>query len=192
MKRNASEAFDNSISPSDIAVLYSNGRFGQRVDPMEEEGRHGTVWSDAEKCIFLDRFLHHPKDFRTIASIENLRRKSVKDCIKYYYDYKKTVPYKQALKEFRQWKKSPDVVFFDATVQSLLAVGAIAKDEDNPKKFILPEIDRSNHTRSFFCMRLAVINSPTSTAKVQTDLKGGSRKTRASMRNARGEAKNVS
>ena len=66
-------------------------------DPLseEEERRHVNIWSDMEKCIFLDRFLHHPKDFRKIASF--LKNKSTKDCVQFFYYSKKTVPYKHAL-----------------------------------------------------------------------------------------------
>ena len=86
----------------------------------EEERRHVNVWTDMEKCIFLDRFLHHPKDFRKIASF--LRNKTTKDCIRFYYDSKKSVPYKHALKEFLQRKKRRgDVVSWDATIQSALS-----------------------------------------------------------------------
>mmetsp|Transcript_35125 Transcript_35125/g.75851 ORF Transcript_35125/g.75851 Transcript_35125/m.75851 type:complete len:535 (+) Transcript_35125:98-1702(+) len=169
-----------------IDTSYSTGRILQRVeDPATEETRRqGTiVWSDIEKCIFLDSFFHHPKKFRKISSF--LPNKTTKDCVQYYYDSKQNIPYKQASKEFRLWKKSPDVVFFDATVVSLLQVGAITKDENDSEKFILPEIDLSRHTRQFDRLRLAVMNKISYDGKAQAILKGGGRNTRASKRTAR-------
>jgi hypothetical protein len=78
-----------------ISASYTGGFFGMRVgDPLckEEEHHHINIWSDIEKCIFLDRFLHHPKDFCKITSF--LKNKSTKDCIQFYYNPKKTFPYK--------------------------------------------------------------------------------------------------
>ncbi len=144
-----------------LFASHSNGFFAQRVDDMladEEERRHVNIWSDMEKCIFLDRFLHHPKDFRKIASF--LRNKSTKDCIKFYYDSKKTVPYKQALKEFLLRKKRRgDVVPWDATIQSVLSVGATVKagsSAEKPLKISIPDNDCTYHTKSFHPMKLEV------------------------------------
>lgn len=124
----------------------------------EEERRHVNIWSDMEKCIFLDRFLHHPKDFRKIASF--LKNKTTKDCIKFYYDSKKTVPYKHALKEFiHRKKKRGDVVSWDATIQACLATGAVIKagsSSEKPLKFVLPESDYTYHTINFHPLRLEV------------------------------------
>ena len=144
-----------------LFATFSNSFSGQRVDDMladEEERRHASIWSDMEKCIFLDRFLHHPKDFRKIASF--LRNKSTKDCIKFYYDSKKTVPYKQALKEFLLRKKRRgDVVPWDATIQSVLSVGATVKagsSTEKPLRISVPESDCTYHSKSFHPMKLEV------------------------------------
>lgn len=127
----------------------------------EEERRHLNVWTDMEKCIFLDRFLHHPKDFRKIASF--LRNKTTKDCIQFYYDSKKSIPFKHALKEFINRKKQRgNVVSWDATIQSALSVGAIVKVGNNPEKplkFLLPSNDYTFHTKAFHPMRLEIFNS---------------------------------
>lgn len=124
----------------------------------EEERRHINVWTDMEKCIFFDRFLHHPKDFRKISSF--LRNKTTKDCIEFYYNSKKTIPYKHALKEFLQRKKRHGaVVGWDATIQAALSVGATIKPGESPEKplrFILPEHDYSFRTHLFHPMRLDV------------------------------------
>ena len=147
-----------------LFASHTDGFFGMRIaDPFceEEERRHVNIWSDMEKCIFLDRFLHHPKDFRKIASF--LKNKSTKDCVKFYYNSKKTVPYKHALKEFIQRKnRRGDVVSWDATIQACLSMGAVVKagcSPEKPLKFLLPEHDFTYHTRNFHPMRLEVFEN---------------------------------
>ncbi|KAL7535759.1 hypothetical protein ACHAXR_007767 [Thalassiosira sp. AJA248-18] len=200
-KRNAYEAFgNNNITPSAIVASYSNARVVYRVeDPVEEERRH-TCWSNAERCIFFDQYLHNPKNFKKISTF--LKDKSTKDCIKYYYDSKMKAQYNQVVKEFRQWKRSrSDVVSLNATVSSMLHIGAIVKKDNF---HTLPEIDASSHTESFPLLRLAVFDSlPISPAKDQTDgigLTTASRRnanagielTRASRRNNRDKSKDKS
>ncbi|KAL7552418.1 hypothetical protein ACHAWF_015659 [Thalassiosira exigua] len=161
----AKEAMEKRIKEGGCALPRQRVWLEGRVkDPMavEEEMRHINIWSDMEKCIFLDRFLHHPKDFRKIASF--LRNKTTKDCIRFYYDSKKTVPYKHALKEFLQRKKRRDAtqVSWDATIQACLAMGAVIKaggSPEKPLKFILPESDFTYHTRNFHPMRLEVFHA---------------------------------
>jgi len=110
-----------------------------------------NMWSDMEKCIFLDRFLQHPKDFRKIASF--LRNKSTKDCIAFYYDSKQSVPYKKALKEhIMRRKRRGDYHVWDATIQASLSVGAVVTagtSEAKPLLFSLPESDKTYFTRNF-------------------------------------------
>merc|ERR1719253_1795249 len=144
-----------------LFASYSNGFFGQHIaDPVseEEERRHINIWSDMEKCIFLDRFLHHPKDFRRIAFF--LRNKTTKDCIQFYYNSKKSVPYKHALKEFLQRKRRRgDVVSWDATIQACLAMGAIIKAGSSPEQPLIikpPAGDYTYHTKNFHPMKLEV------------------------------------
>jgi len=64
---------------------------------VERQSRYVNPWSDMEKCIFLDKFLQYPKNFRKIASF--LRRKSTHDAIEFYYDSKQCINYKALLKE---------------------------------------------------------------------------------------------
>jgi hypothetical protein len=89
---------------------------------VEKERANQNPWTDMEKCIFLDRFLQYPKDFRKIASF--IRDKSTADCVEFYYNSKKNMPYKTALKEHLQRKKKKMDVGWTATVQCALSAGA--------------------------------------------------------------------
>lgn len=137
-----------------MCATYIDTMSSRRVhDPLEEayEQKHKNPWSDVEKCIFLDRFLQHPKDFRKIASF--LKNKSVHDCISFYYDSKQSVPYKRALKEhFKRKKRSFDAVKWDATIQAAISVGATVRmgiSSEKPLIFDLPQDDLTFHTRHF-------------------------------------------
>jgi len=55
------------------------------------------AWNDVERCIFLDKFLQFPKDFKRIASY--LSNKTTEDVIAFYYDTKKQCDYKSYLSE---------------------------------------------------------------------------------------------
>ena len=59
-----------------------------------------------EKCIFLDKFLQYPKNFRKIASF--LRRKNTNDVVEFYYDSKQFINYKGLLKESETRRRGGD------------------------------------------------------------------------------------
>ncbi|KAL7557600.1 hypothetical protein ACA910_011812 [Epithemia clementina (nom. ined.)] len=127
---------------------------------LEAEIAITNIWTDMEKCIFLDRFMHHPKDFRKIASF--LRNKSTKDCVTFYYDLKQTVPYKTALKEFiLRRNRRGEYNVWDATMQAAVSVGAVVRaglDEQRPLVFTLPNHENSFATSSLHPIRSACID----------------------------------
>ena len=128
---------------------------------QDEKERHNVnPWTDIEKCIFLDRFLQHPKDFRKIASF--LKNKSVQDCISFYYDSKQSVPYKAALKEHLNRKKRKDSGSWEATIQASLSMGAIicaGISAEKPLIFKLPSNDNTFYTRHFHPMKMELLGS---------------------------------
>ena len=71
---------------------------GLILDPLKEfnDRKFQNMWTDPEKDLFKEKFLQHPKNFGMIA--QNLERKSVSDCVQYYYLTKKSVNFKQQLR----------------------------------------------------------------------------------------------
>ena len=131
-------------------------------DPLQEEKdrQHINPWTDIEKCIFLDRFLQHPKDFRKIASF--LKNKSVHDCISFYYDSKQCVPYKAALKEHLNRKKRRDSCSWEATMQAALSMGSkvcAGISDEKPLIFKLPPNDNTYYTFPFHPMKMEFLGS---------------------------------
>lgn len=136
-------------------------------DKYEEETRHINPWTDVEKCIFLDRFLQHPKDFRKIASF--LKNKSTRDCVVFYYDSKQSIPYKRALREHLQRKKRKADPKWDATIQAALCVGAVVtagSGPDKPLEFSLPSNDYTFCTRLFHPMQREIFDRINGTEEV--------------------------
>jgi hypothetical protein len=70
---------------------------------VDREERKCRPWSDMEKSVFLDKFMQFPKNFSKIAAF--LTDRSTKDCIKFYYDSKTSIPYKSLLREFDNRKR---------------------------------------------------------------------------------------
>lgn len=72
---------------------------GLILDPLKEysERKFVNTWTETEKEIFKEKFLLHPKNFGLIA--QSLERKTVADCVQYYYLSKKTENYKQLLRK---------------------------------------------------------------------------------------------
>lgn len=86
---------DHVLKPSP----HFDNRNGFIADPMElhDDVKCINIWTEGEKIIFREKYLQHPKNFGVIASF--LERKSVADCVRYYYISKKTENYKQLLKK---------------------------------------------------------------------------------------------
>jgi nuclear receptor co-repressor 1 len=74
-------------------------------DPLKEynERKFINMWTDAERDIFKEKFLLHPKNFGQIAQF--LERKTVSDCVQYYYLSKKTENYKQLLRKSKMRRR---------------------------------------------------------------------------------------
>ena len=82
---------------------------GLILDPLKEfnDRKFQNMWTDPEKDIFKEKFLQHPKNFGRIA--QNLERKSVSDCVLYYYMTKKSVNFKQQLRQMAAAAREEEV-----------------------------------------------------------------------------------
>ncbi|XP_065575578.1 nuclear receptor corepressor 1-like isoform X2 [Artemia franciscana] len=81
--------------------IYYDNTNGIVEDPMEghRERQLLNVWTEQEKDIFKEKYLQHPKGFALVKTF--LERKSIPDCVHYYYISKKTENYKQLLRKSR-------------------------------------------------------------------------------------------
>lgn len=147
----------------ELTAVYVNTFNSHKVDPVQEAREEAltNIWTDMEKCIFLDRFLQFPKDFRRIASF--LRNKTTMDCIAFYYDSKQTVPYKGALKEhILRRKKKGEYQVWDASIQSAVSCGAIitaGDGDEKPINFGLPKSDLTYRTHMLHPLKRAALDS---------------------------------
>uniref|UniRef100_A0A8C9TBI6 Nuclear receptor corepressor 2 n=1 Tax=Scleropages formosus TaxID=113540 RepID=A0A8C9TBI6_SCLFO len=78
-----------------IRFINMNGLMG---DPMKvyKDRQVMNMWSEQEKDTFREKFIQHPKNFGLIASF--LERKTVADCVLFYYLTKKNENYKNIVR----------------------------------------------------------------------------------------------
>ena len=88
------------LPPDERKRKFTNTN-GLIPDPMliYNERKYVNMWTDQERETFKEKYLQHPKNFGMIA--QYLERKTVSDCVQYYYMSKKTENYKQLLRKSR-------------------------------------------------------------------------------------------
>merc|ERR1712083_1175931 len=88
------------LPPEERKRKFTNTN-GLIQDPMliYNERKYVNMWSDQERETFKEKYLQHPKNFGLIA--QYLERKTVSDCVQYYYLSKKAENYKQLLRKSR-------------------------------------------------------------------------------------------
>ncbi|CAM9473222.1 unnamed protein product, partial [Phaeothamnion confervicola] len=112
---------------------------------MERERKMINPWTDMEKCIFLDKFMQHPKNFPKIASF--LANKNTKDLVRFYYDSKQVIDYKGMLRE-HQLRRKYGRAAWTATAAAAKCCGATVHfdPETGEASFSLPAHDVSYQT----------------------------------------------
>eukprot|EP00803_Ostreobium_quekettii_P010854 evm.model.scf_2250.1 EVM.evm.TU.scf_2250.1 scf_2250:9588-23612(-) len=85
-------------------IFVDKNRLVEDPEAQLLEEDNCNPWSADEKKVFMDKFIEHPKDFRTVASF--LEHRTTADCIGFYYQNQKLevferVRLKQQLKKRR-------------------------------------------------------------------------------------------
>lgn len=93
------------LLPSDLIKRKFTNTNGLIPDPMViyNDRKYFNMWTEPEKETFREKFLQHPKNFGAIA--QYLERKTVADCVQYYYLSKKTENYKQLLRKSKSIRR---------------------------------------------------------------------------------------
>eukprot|EP00981_Chlorochromonas_danica_P014589 scaffold8370_cov149-Ochromonas_danica.AAC.2 len=146
---------------------------------VEKLGNFNRIWSDVEKCIFVDKFLQFPKNFHRIASF--LPNRTTKDCVKFYYDAKYTVEFKQLLKEHDNRRKQVKANWLYSTKAAHVSGGELFPPNNNEVKDFLvqaPMDDSSYSTFIYtpsFISRLCSFPLPISSHKMALENEEGKR-----------------
>jgi hypothetical protein len=116
---------------------------------VDREERKYRPWSDMEKSIFLDKFLQYPKNFSKIAAF--LTNRTTKDCIKFYYDSKTTIPYKSLLREFDNRKRHLRNSWTHSCAAAVSVGGLLYPPEGVDDKEHIAELPYDDVTYSTLC-----------------------------------------
>lgn len=85
--------------------INKNGLIEEPISEYKEY-KNINIWTEQEREIFKEKYLQHPKNFVVIGSY--LERKSVSDCIQYYYSTKKKENYKMLVKRRIRRPRKPN------------------------------------------------------------------------------------
>ena len=116
-----------------------------------KERQHINVWTEPEKEIFKEKYLLQPKNFGLISSY--LEKKSVCDCVQYYYLSKKVENYKQLLR--RHVKKRTRALVKQQQAAAAAAAAAAQQQQQQNNRVVSRQI-------------VSVTNSTTSTTATTT------------------------
>lgn len=105
---------------------------------VDLDGRKERVWSDIEKCIFIDKFIQYPKNFPKISSF--LANRDTKDCIKFYYDSKAKIQYKSLLRELDNRRRNQRSSWTFSVGAAESAGGSLFLNEDSADREAIVEL----------------------------------------------------
>ncbi|NWR76524.1 NCOR2 protein, partial [Centropus unirufus] len=107
---------------------------GLMDDPMKvyKDRQVMNMWSEQEKETFREKFMQHPKNFGLIASF--LDRKTVADCVLYYYLTKKNENYKNLVRRNYRRRGKGQVRLEECQQQQMPRSSQDEKDEKEKEK----------------------------------------------------------
>lgn len=76
--------------------FYDTNNLVEDANALMQSSMKSRFWTEKEKSTFIAKFIQYPKKFHKISSF--LENKSTKDCVKFYYEIKKTVNLKKMMK----------------------------------------------------------------------------------------------
>ncbi|XP_076255294.1 nuclear receptor corepressor smrter isoform X3 [Rhynchophorus ferrugineus] len=92
------------MDPKERRIKYTNNNnFIEDMEPVYKSRQYLNIWTASEKETFKEKYLQHPKNFYQISQALG-ERKSVSECVQYYYLSKKTENYKQLLRKNKRDK----------------------------------------------------------------------------------------
>jgi hypothetical protein len=119
------------------------------VEDAADEDRLAKLnnpWTEAEKAIFVAKYLKHPKNFRKIAS--SLPNKSVADCVSYYYASKMSGLYYKTRRTSTK-TKGKDAAAAGAAAPGAAGAGPLSNPSASPTPGATPRAGaRSGKPRS--------------------------------------------
>ncbi|XP_066149114.1 uncharacterized protein Smr [Euwallacea fornicatus] len=81
----------------------NNNNFVDDMEAIYKSRQYLNIWTNGEKETFKEKYLQHPKNFYQISQTLG-EKKTVSECVQYYYLSKKTENYKQLLRKNKRDK----------------------------------------------------------------------------------------
>ncbi|KAH1011056.1 hypothetical protein HUJ04_000500 [Dendroctonus ponderosae] len=92
------------LDPKEKRIKYTNNNnFVEDMEEVYQSRQYLNIWTAQEKEIFKEKYLQHPKNFYQISQALG-EKKSVSECVRFYYLSKKTENYKRLLRKNRRDK----------------------------------------------------------------------------------------
>ncbi|XP_030747632.1 nuclear receptor corepressor 1 isoform X1 [Sitophilus oryzae] len=91
------------LDPKERRKYTNNNNFIEDMEVVYKSRQYLNIWTPAEKETFKEKFIQHPKNFYQISQALG-ERKSVSECVHFYYLSKKTENYKQLLRKNKRDK----------------------------------------------------------------------------------------
>jgi hypothetical protein len=146
---NATNPFDNP----NVSTLYidENGYLPPSIpltmpttEMVSDSGHaYSCVWTPEEERIFVEKYMHFPKNFPKIASFLG-PSKSTKDCVQFYYRSKKKLLLRSKLSTYKKSSNSENVGSFIAGGGTRKRVGRPPRAQPQTTEMIREESEEDD------------------------------------------------